>query len=150
MAGALTLTKLSPSDKPAWAQLWHAYLDFYDTSLPVAVYDATFDALLSDAPESPSGILAALDGRPVGLVHFLFHAHCWKPAGVCYLQDLFVSKDARNQGVARALFDAVYAAADARGTPDVYWMTQDFNANARKLYDKVGRVTPFIKYARPL
>ncbi|TVP71947.1 MAG: GNAT family N-acetyltransferase [Rhodobacteraceae bacterium] len=150
MTTSLTLTPIGASDKPAWAQLWHAYLDFYDTTLPLEVYDMTFEALLSNDPHSPKGVLAVVDGTPVGLVHYLFHAHCWKPAGVCYLQDLFVTEQARNQGVARALIDAVYAAADARGTPDVYWTTQDFNATARKLYDKLGQLTPFIKYVRPL
>jgi GNAT superfamily N-acetyltransferase len=50
--------------------------------------------------------------------------------------------------VGRALIEAVYAAADRKGSPAVYWLTQDFNASARKLYDRIGRVTPFIKYQR--
>lgn len=145
----LTIAPLTPEDKPQWAQLWYAYLDFYNTSLPIEVYNATFDALLSDDPHSPYGLLASLGGQPVGLVHYLFHAHCWKPAGACYLQDLYVSEQARAQGAGRALIEAVYAASDARGVPDVYWMTQDFNATARKLYDQIGRETPFIKYVRP-
>ena len=40
-------------------------------------------------------------------------------------------------------------AADAAGIPTVYWLTQDFNTTARTLYDRIGTVTPFIKYARP-
>ena len=55
----------------------------------------------------------------------------------------------RGQGVGRALIQAVYDAADAAGAPSVYWLTQDFNAEARRLYDRIGVVTPFIKYARP-
>ena len=39
--------------------------------------------------------------------------------------------------------------ADAKGAPSVYWMTQDFNAVGRQLYDRIGVLTPFIKYARP-
>jgi len=27
-------------------------------------------------------------------------------------------------------------------------MTQDFNENARLLYDRIGTLTPFIKYSR--
>ena len=48
----------------------------------------------------------------------------------------------------RALIEAVYAAADAEGTPSVYWTTQHFNEVGRRLYDRVGRLTPFIKYER--
>ncbi len=28
----------------------------------------------------------------------------------------------------------------------VYWHTQDFNATARQLHDRVANLTPFIKY----
>ena len=46
------------------------------------------------------------------------------------------------------LAEAVYAEADLTGAGDVYWTTQHFNAQARALYDRVGRETPFIKYSR--
>ena len=40
----------------------------------------------------------------------LFHAQTWSP-DCCYLQDLFTAEDARGQGVATALIDAVAEAA---------------------------------------
>ena len=58
--------------------------------------------------------------------------------------------DVRGTGVGRALIEAVYEAADTEGAPSVYWLTQDFNTEARKLYDRIGQVSPFIKYGRPL
>ena len=39
---------------------------------------------------------------------------------------------------------------DAAGTPAVYWLTQDFNTQARQLYDRIAAVTPFIRYNRKL
>ena len=51
-------------------------------------------------------------------------------------------------GVGRALIEGVYAAADANGTPSVYWLTQEENTEARKLYDLIAKVTNFIKYGR--
>ena len=68
---------------------------------------------------------------------------------VCYLQDLYATPESRGTGVGRALIEAVYAAADTAGAPSVYWLTQDFNETARKLYDRIGVKTPFIKYSRP-
>jgi len=47
------------------------------------------------------------------------------------------------------LIEAVYQAADANGTPSVYWLTQDFNTTARQLYDRIGVLSPFIRYNRP-
>ena len=58
------------------------------------------------------------------------------------------TRDVRGKGIGRALIEAVYAEADRRGTPSVYWMTQDFNTTARQLYDRIAKLTPFIKYSR--
>ncbi len=44
--------------------------------------------------------------------------------------------------------EAVYLAADRNKTSTVYWLTQDFNEQARKLYDNIGTFTSFIKYNR--
>ncbi|MBB97746.1 MAG: GNAT family N-acetyltransferase [Rhodobacteraceae bacterium] len=144
-----TVRPLRAEDRPAWAALWRAYLDFYQSEVPDDVYDTTFARLLGDDPYDPSGLIAEVDGTPVGLVHYLFHRHCWKVENVCYLQDLYASPAARGTGVGRALIEAVYAAADDAGAPTVYWTTQDFNETARLLYDRVGKLTPFIKYQRP-
>ncbi|MEM6467254.1 MAG: GNAT family N-acetyltransferase, partial [Pseudomonadota bacterium] len=106
--------------------------------------------LLNDDPHDYHGRLAVVDGQPVGLVHYLFHRHCWKVENTIYLQDLFVSEEARGTGAGRALIEAVYAHGDAAGCPSVYWTTQDFNKTARVLYDRIGEKTPFIKYQRRL
>ncbi len=140
---------LRPDDKSAWRKLWHDYLVFYQSSVADAVYDSTFSRLLGDDPQDYSAFVAEQDGRLVGLVHFLFHRHCWRVENVCYLQDLFADPSVRGQGVGRQLIEAVYAAADAAGSPSVYWLTQDDNATARKLYDRIAKPTNFMKYQRP-
>ncbi len=140
---------LRPEDEAEWRRLWAAYLNFYETRVPDEVYQTTFARLLGDDPQDFSGLVAEVDGRLAGLAHYLFHRHGWKVENVCYLQDLYADPEVRGQGVGRALIEAVYAAADDAGAPAVYWLTQDFNTTARRLYDRIGTVTPFIKYARP-
>jgi len=103
---------------------------------------------MGNDPNDFHGAIAESDGRPVGLVHYLFHRHMWKTENVCYLQDLYADPDVRGQGVGRKLIEYVYGAADRVGCPSVYWLTQDFNAEARKLYDRIGVLTPFIRYNR--
>lgn len=139
---------LRPDDQPQWAGLWTGYLAYYETSLPQEVYASTFERLLGDDAHEFHALVAELDGRLVGLTHYLFHRHAWKVENVCYLQDLYASPETRGTGIGRALIEAVYAAADANGAPNVYWLTQDFNATARRLYDRIGVQTPFIKYQR--
>ena len=139
---------LRPEDEPAWRRLWTGYLAFYETEVREAVYRATFTRLLDEEVADMHGFLALHDGAPVGLVHYLFHSHFWKLEKVTYLQDLYVAPEARGTGAGRALIEAVYAAADAAGAPSVYWTTQHFNQTARTLYDRIGTLTPFVKYQR--
>lgn len=94
------------------------------------------------------GLLATLDGKPVGLAHYLFHRSCWTVGNVCYLQDLFADPGVRGSGIGRALIEGVYAKAREAGSPEVYWMTQEFNATARQLYDRIAEKTPFIIYQK--
>ena len=145
---AFEVRPLQESDRDAWAALWLAYLDFYKTSLPAATFNVYFDRLLGADPQDFNGLVAVLDGKLVGLTHYLFHRHGWKVENVCYLQDLYADPSVRSMGVGRALIEGVYAAADANGTPSVYWLTQEENTGARKLYDRIAKVTNFIKYGR--
>ena len=140
---------LRASDEADWRRLWRDYLAFYETEVPEEVYQTYFARLLGDDPQDFSGLVAEVDGRLVGLTHFLFHRHGWKIENTCYLQDLYADPDIRGLGIGRALIEAVYAEADAKDAPSVYWLTQDFNETARRLYDRIGVETPFIKYARP-
>jgi GNAT superfamily N-acetyltransferase len=139
---------LRPEDEADWRKLWSDYLAFYETSVPETVYASTFSRLLGSDPQDFNCLIAEVDGQPVGLAHYLFHRHGWKIENVCYLQDLYVAPKTRGTGTGRALIEAVYAAADAAGAPSVYWLTQDFNHTARQLYNRVAKVTPFIRYSR--
>lgn len=133
-------------DRADWAGLWRGYLDFYGTALPDEIYEAQWARLMAGG--NVRGCLAEAEGRPVGLVHYIFHDHGWKMRPVCYLQDLYVDEAARGTGLGRALIEAVYRAADAADAPDVYWLTQTGNAKARRLYDRMATLTDFVKYAR--
>jgi GNAT superfamily N-acetyltransferase len=144
----LTIRPIGPDDKADWRRLWMAYLEFYETSVPKEVYETSFRRLLGDDPQDYHGLIADLNGKAVGLVHFLFHRHMWKIENTCYLQDLYADPEVRGQGIGRALIEAVYDAADKAGAPSVYWLTQEFNYTGRMLYDRVGKKTSFIRYNR--
>ncbi len=146
----LTIRPLSPSDEADWRRLWTAYLAFYETVLPEAIFATTFARLTGGGANEFAGLLAVIDGRPVGLAHYLFHRSCWTVGNVCYLQDLYADPAVRGTGVGRALIDAVYARAAEADAAEVYWMTQEFNATARRLYDRIADKTPFIIYQKSL
>ena len=145
----LIIRPLAASDEAEWRRLWTLYLDFYETTVSEAVYEAAFARNLPDGDPAMQALVAERPGGGLqGLVHYIWHRHNWRVEDTCYLQDLFVDPDVRGGGLGRALIQAVYDAADAAGAPSVYWMTQEFNYKGRMLYDQVATRTPFIKYAR--
>ena len=138
---------LTLDDRQAWEPLWQGYLTFYKSTLPNEVTETTWQRL-NDPGEPMHGLVAVLDGKIVGIVHYLYHRSTWTVGDYCYLQDLFTSEEARGQGVGRALIEAVYERAQADGASRVYWLTHETNTAAQVLYDKVASRSGFIQYRR--
>lgn len=147
MAVNIVIRPLRLDERAEWELLWKGYLDFYKASVPREVYDTTW-ARLHD-PKEPMWLLgAAVDGRILGIVHFLYHRSCWTVGNYCYLQDLFVAEGARKLGLGRALIEAVYKEARAAGASRVHWLTHETNATARALYDTLADRPGFIQYRK--
>jgi len=138
---------LEAGDRAQWNTLWSGYLRFYRQHLPEDVTAGTFARLID--PRAPlHGLVAERGGALAGFVHFQFHPTSWSLRDSCYLEDLYVDPEARGGGVGRALIRAVYEAADRAQAASVYWLTQEFNAEGRALYDTLARRTSFIRYER--
>jgi len=144
---ACRIAPLAPSDRDAWERLARGYHDFYRESFSAGAYDATWQRLLDG--RVIVGVGAHAGGRLVGIAHYLFHEHVWREQ-VCYLQDLYVDENVRRAGVGRALIDHVAGAARGRGAFRLYWSTGFDNTTARRLYDKVATVMPYVRYDRSL
>ena len=142
-AAPLVVAPLLPADREPWQALARGYKSFYETPTTEAEYEAAWQRLMSGADVHGLGVKR--EGELLGIAHFLFHASAWAES-VCYLQDLFTAPRARGQGVARTLIEAVAQQARERGAARYYWLTQEHNAVARTLYDKVARHNGFIRY----
>jgi GNAT superfamily N-acetyltransferase len=143
-AETVKITALFPADRPQWSKLWAAYLAFYKTALPDEVFEHTWTRLLQGT--ELQGLAARADGEIIGITHFLFHGSAWTMTPVCYLQDLFVDDAGRGRGIGRALIEAVAARARGKASTRMYWLTQDQNAVARQLYDRLASNSGFIRY----
>jgi GNAT superfamily N-acetyltransferase len=145
----LKIRAVTAADREGWSPLWDGYNAFYDregaTALPAEITETTWSRIL-DPDEPVHAIVAELDGRLVGLTHYLFHRSTTSIPLVCYLQDLFTAESARGAGVGRALIEAVYSAARDAGVERVYWHTHETNATARALYDTLADDSGFVVY----
>ncbi len=109
--------------------------------------DITWARLLD--PREPMGGAIAWDGQvPLGLVHHIRHRSCWTIGDYMYLQDLFVTPEARGAGIGRKLIEYVYRLAGAEGCSRVHWLTHESNTNAMHLYDRIAERSGFVQYRR--
>ncbi len=150
---SILIRPLVLNDRERWQDLWCGYRTFYEMPINDRDVDVLWERLLTGGAD-PHCLVACIDDGDqnivIGLVQFLYHASTLSVADKCYLQDLFVDPAHRVAGAGRALIEAVYAEARDHGAIEVYWTTQHFNSVARVLYDRVGELTPFIKYRQPL
>jgi len=140
------IRELKATDREQWQRLWQGYLRFYRQRLADEVTEHTFSRLVASGAQR--AIVADEGGRLAGFAHYLFHPSSWSVTDSCYLEDLFVVPEARGRGIGRKLIQRVYAEADRARAGTVYWLTQEFNADGRALYDTLARRTSFIRYER--
>ncbi|MHC8405013.1 GNAT family N-acetyltransferase [Pseudomonas sp. TMB3-21] len=145
----IDIRQVSGDDYAAWLPLWQAYLRFYNTELPEAVTQSTWQRML-DPNEPTHAALAWAGDEAVGMVHFIYHRSNWSIENSCYLQDLLVTPETRGTGVGRQLIEYVYATAKQDGCCKVHWLTHETNATAIQLYERIAERPGFIQFRKGL
>lgn len=134
-------------EKESWKTLFLAYQAFYRSRIPDEIIDHTWERI-HDPQTDVFGLVAELDGKLIGIAHYLFHSSTWAVKQSCYLEDLFVDKSARGSGAAKRLIEGVESAAREQDAFRLYLHTQEFNSAARSLYDTVLARSSFIVYRK--
>lgn len=127
---------------PADAETLHRFIT------ELAVYEREPDAvettpdvlraqLASDRPPFEARIVE-LDGTPVGFALFFGTYSTWRGVPGLWLEDFYVTPDARGKGAGEALFAALLALAEARGYGRFELTALDWNELAHRFYEKRG------------
>jgi GNAT superfamily N-acetyltransferase len=95
------------------------------------------DALFGSHPAAEA-VIAELAGEPVGFALFFHNFSTWTGQRGLYLEDLYVTPDARGSGVGKALLRHLAGIALDRGCARFEWAVLDWNAPAIAFYDSVG------------
>jgi ribosomal protein S18 acetylase RimI-like enzyme len=128
--------RAAPDEAPAVAALLAAFRDHLG-------YDQPSDASMLASVERLIGrddaeYLLAGDDEPDAVAQVRYRWSVWWDAEDCWLEDLYVSEQARGLGVGRALTQAVIDRATARGCRRVELDVSSENPAAMALYRSLG------------
>jgi len=144
-SGGVVIRPANEADEASWRQLWQAYNDFYEASVPPSVTSATWQRIMS--PDSPIGcIVAEAGGEVAGFANFVSGPYTWSDRPHCLLEDLYVRPEFRSFGIGRQLIEALVKRAKSAGWTEVYWITKEDNFRARRLYESLTPPDGFIQY----
>jgi len=149
MTGKINVREARKGDFAQWEPLWDGYTRFYEREPDAKITAVTWQRFF-DSYEPMHLLVAELDGKIVGIVHYIFHRSTWMIGPTCYLQDLFTQDGLRGKGIGRALIEAVYAKAKEASSQRVYWLTQETNTIAMKLYDSIAEKPGFVVYRKTI
>ncbi|AXY57662.1 GNAT family N-acetyltransferase [Acinetobacter chinensis] len=145
----IQVTPAQYQDYQQWLPYWLAYQEFYKVNLSKEVTETSWHRFFDDA--EPVYCAVAKEGDKVlGFVHYVIHRSTWAVANYCYLEDLYVSPEARGQHIGKHLIEYVQKQARTQKCDRLYWHTQETNLTAQKLYDWIAEKPGVIEYRMPL
>ena len=132
-------------DHDAWARLFAAYGEFYETSFTSEVIENTWSNLVA-VGSGIDAIVAEVEGAVIGFAHYRSHPDTFSTGRDWFLDDLFVAEEARGSGAATAMIDQLKDFARETGPGTLRWITAASNERAQRVYDRVATKTTWVTY----
>ncbi|MDS7596269.1 GNAT family N-acetyltransferase [Agrobacterium tumefaciens] len=85
-----------------------------------------------------SGLICEKDGQPIGFAIWFLSYSTWLAKNGLYLEDLYVTPDARGSGAGKALLKRLAAIAVEKGCGRFEWSVLDWNEPAIRVYKGIG------------
>ncbi|KJU75755.1 GNAT family N-acetyltransferase [Pseudomonas chengduensis] len=95
------------------------------------------DSLFAEG-STAHGLICENDGQPIGYAVYFFNYSTWLGKHGLYLEDLYVSPEARGLGAGKALLRHLAQLAVARGCGRFEWSVLDWNTPAIDFYESFG------------
>lgn len=85
-----------------------------------------------------SALICERDGQPIGFAVWFLTYSTWLSRNGLYLEDLYVTPDARGSGAGKALLKRLASIAVERGCGRFEWSVLDWNEPAIRVYKAIG------------
>lgn len=144
--GDYSIRTVQSGDRAQWDALYAGYAEFYGVPQTPEMRDIVWSWLHDERKETVGLVAEGNDGKLIGLAHFRPFARPLSATTGGFLDDLFVSPDARGEKVADALIHRIRDIAKEKGWSVVRWITAENNYRARAVYDRLAAKTHWTTY----
>lgn len=132
------LRPATPADVGTILRFVRDLAEFERESDKVVATEPLLHEALFGAHPAAEAVIAELGGAPVGMALFFHNFSTWTGWRGLYLEDLYVTPDARGAGVGQALLRYLAALAVERGCTRFEWSVLDWNEKAIAFYRSMG------------
>lgn len=116
-------------------------LAIYEKALPeVVATEALLETSLFGPKANVGAVLCERDGVAIGFAVYFFNYSTWLGRNGLYLEDLFVTPEARGSGAGRALLVYLAQVAVEGDCGRFEWSVLDWNTPAIDFYESLGAV----------
>ena len=102
--------------------------------------EAGIRASLFAADAKAQALICERDGKAIGYAVFFYNYSTWLGRNGIYLEDLYVSPEARGSGAGKALLQHIAKLAVEQGCGRFEWSVLDWNTPAIEFYKAAGAV----------
>lgn len=129
-----------PADVPTILRFVRELADYEKAADQVVATEALLHQAMFEGVPAAEAVIAEQDGVPIGLALYFFNFSTWSGMHGLYLEDLFVTPEARGSGAGTALLRHLAGVAIDRGCARFDWAVLDWNKPALDFYKSLGAV----------
>ena len=129
------IRSLERKDYEAWLPLWN------ENCLHQISDDVTAETWrrLTNPKENVYGLgVFDNDEKLIGILHYILHPTTGFKEYACYMQDLFIEKSSRRQGLAKRLVWELDSIGKTEKWARIYWFAENNNVAVQNLYKNLG------------
>lgn len=130
----MDIRPLSRNDYDAWLPLWQENCLY---QIADNITDETWRRL-HNTKDTVYGLGIFEGDKLSGFLHYVLHPITGFIEPACYMQDLFVAKDNRGQGLAKRLVWELESIGKTNNWARIYWFADKENETVQKLYKNLG------------
>ena len=145
---SLTVREATPSDAAAILRFVRELADYEKAIHEVEATEEAVRASIFGDGSVTQALIAENDGAAIGMAVYFFSYSTWQAKNGLYLEDLYVTPEARGVGAGKVLLRRLAQIAIEKGCGRFEWSVLDWNEPAIRVYEAIGAEpqTEWVRY----